>query len=134
MSGAHLAIHARQREAKRNQEEEEMTPYSQEDLSKGWEFKIVRSMTGSFRSPQAFQRMLQEEAQAGWELAEKFDDSRVRLKRPEGARRRDISLPDRIDPYRTQYGISEGQLALIILAASGLLGGLIMLAVYLFGG
>lgn len=134
MSGAPIAIHARQENDKRKGEEEEMTRYSREDLTGGWEFKIVRSVTGAFRNPAALQSMLQEEAQAGWELVEKFDNSRVRLKRREAARRRDISLPDRIDPYRTQYGISEGQLAVIILAVTGLLGGLALLAVYLFAG
>ena len=37
------------------QEEEEMTPYTQSDLEEDWEFKILRSIWGSFGNPQFFQ-------------------------------------------------------------------------------
>ncbi len=93
-----------------------MTRYSQEDLEK-WEYKILRSATSQFKKPEVFQQVLGEEALAGWELLEKLDDSRIRFKRPVEARKRDISLPPEYDPYRTQYGISEGALGFRIMLA-----------------
>jgi hypothetical protein len=49
-------------------------------------------------------------------MVELFDDSRVRLKRPMSTRRNDSLLPDGINPYRTQFGLSDGILVLIGLA------------------
>ena len=37
-------------------------------------------------------------------MVEKFDDSRIRFKRPRNARDQDAYLPEGVDPYRTQYG------------------------------
>ncbi len=113
------------------EEEEQMTPYSREELEQDWEFKIVRANTGVFGKPAEFEKLIEEEAQAGWVLVEKFDNSRVRFKRPRSARRRDGQLPAGIDPYRTRYGLSEGAFAVVILAAifGGL--GLIMALVFL---
>jgi len=51
------------------------------DLSGTVEYKIIRNVTKAFRNPAVFQQTLQEEAQAGWQLVEKLDDSRVRLRR-----------------------------------------------------
>ncbi len=119
MSGAHVAIHAKQQQQKKQKEEEEMTPYTQKELAEQWEFKIVRSTFGAFGKPEKLQDMLAEEALAGWELVEKFDDNRVRLKRPLGARRKDTLLPPEFDPYRTQYDLGEGQLAMVIIGVVG---------------
>jgi hypothetical protein len=114
------------------EEEEQMTPYSREELENDWEFKIVRSQTGTFRKQAALQNLLEEEARAGWQLVEKFDNSRVRFKRPRSARQRDAQLPAGVDPYRVHYGISEGALvAAILVAVFGAIG-LIMLMAYLF--
>ena len=44
-------------------------------------------------------KALQEEAAGGWTLMEKFDNKRLRLKRPVSARDRDSSLD--FNPYRT---------------------------------
>jgi hypothetical protein len=96
-------------------EEEEMTPYSRDELDTDWEFKIVRANTGVFRSPAVFNRLIEEEARAGWVLLEKFDDSRLRFKRPRSARLRDANLPAGVDPYRVRYGISEGLYVTLIL-------------------
>ncbi|MDH3943849.1 MAG: hypothetical protein OEV06_07150 [Anaerolineae bacterium] len=103
---AWIAIHAAQKERKRKQQhaEEEMTQYTSEDLNENWEFKIVRSATNAFRSPDAFAALLEEEALAGWEMVEKLDDGRVRFKRPRDARSKDHRLPPGLDPYRTQFG------------------------------
>ena len=105
MYGTHAAVHAAQEHQRKNEEEEEkMTKYTNEDLDHGWEFKIVRSSSGAFRKPEVMQAVMDEEAQAGWEMIEKFDNHRIRFKRPSSARRNDLSLPVYLDPYRTQYG------------------------------
>ncbi len=99
---------------RRQQEEEEMTPYSEQDLRDGWEFKILRSATGAFKHPEKLNQALDEEARAGWVMVEKFDNGRVRLKRPASAKRDDATLE--FDPYRTTWGTTEGRLALAIVA------------------
>jgi hypothetical protein len=86
-------------------EEEEMTPYGSRDLAEGWEFKILRSVSGGFRNPMWLKSVLDEESRAGWSFLEKFDDYRVRLKRPVGANERNAA-PVVFDPYRTWVGIS----------------------------
>jgi hypothetical protein len=78
-----------------------------------YEYKIIRSSTAAFRKPAALRAALEEEARAGWELLEKFDDSRVRLRRHVKWRERDGELSQ--DPYRTRVGVSEGMLAVWIL-------------------
>jgi hypothetical protein len=85
-------------------EEKEMTQYSQDDLNDEWEFKIVRSGTAAFRKATVLNRLIEEEARAGWVMLEKLDDSRIRFKRPRRARAQDAYLPDDADAYRTHYG------------------------------
>lgn len=103
-----------------------MTSYTPKDLTDGWEFKILRSQTNAFRKPEVMRAALEEEARAGWELVEKFDDNRLRLKRPRGARANDSSTS--IDPYRTNYGIGPGRLAIVIvLATLVVVGGLVVI-------
>ena len=95
-----------------------MTGYSPEDLAAGWEFKILRSATGRFGKQELLRRFLDDEARAGWTFVEKFDHSRVRLKRPAAARAGDAQLG--FDPYRTWVGISDTQLAVrIVLSVLG---------------
>jgi hypothetical protein len=106
------------------QEEEEMTPYRPQDLSDDWEFKILRSVTGTFRKPEKLKEALDQEAKAGWALVEKFDNSRIRLKRRESARSGDGALG--FDPYRTHVGMSEGRFALMLVAL--ILGGTLLVA------
>jgi hypothetical protein len=69
------------------------------------------------------QRYLAEEAQAGWTFVEKFDNNRIRLKRPAAARHQDAQCT--VDPYRTRVGISE--VGLRLLYAGSILGGLAVL-------
>ncbi len=95
------------------QEEEELTPYTHKDLAEDWEFKILRSVTGKFRDAAWLQSVLDEEARAGWQLVEKFDNARVRLKRPASARARDATLG--FDAYRTSVGISQARYTIVIL-------------------
>jgi hypothetical protein len=123
MSTAAVAAAAAAAQRRREEEEEHMTPYSPHDLAESWEFKILRSATGAFKNPAVMQRYLAEEAQAGWALVEKFDNSRLRLKRPAAARQQDAQCT--FDPYRTQVGISEVGLGLLI--AGCILGGLAVL-------
>jgi hypothetical protein len=91
------------------EEEEEVTPLSA-DPAAGFEYKIMRSALGSFRKPEALKAMLEEETRAGWELFEKLDDCRIRLRRPTACRQRDAELTQ--DPYRTRYSVDEGKQAL----------------------
>ena len=100
-----------------------MTSYAPEELASGWEFKIVRSATGEFKRTEFLQRVLEEEKRAGWTLVEKFDNSRVRLKRPASARAGDGSAG--FDAYRSHVGISE--LALGIRIGLAILTGLTLI-------
>jgi hypothetical protein len=93
-------------------EEEKMTPYSARDLAEDWEFKIIRLLTAKYRDPARLQAILEEEARAGWTLVEKFDGSRVRLKRPASARSRDATLP--FDARRTTFGPGPGYMIVSI--------------------
>ena len=104
-----------------------MTDYRPEDLAAGWEFKILRSATGRFKDPGFLRAALADEERAGWTMLEKFDNSRVRLRRPAAARASDANLG--FDPYRTSVGITETQLAitivLTVVVVLALVGGLI---------
>ncbi len=107
-------------------EEEDMTKYTPDDLQNDWEFKIVRTGTAAFRKPEVLKKLLEEEARAGWIMLEKFDDSRIRFKRPRSARARDSLLPTDVDPYRTRYGIPSSKYAVAV--------GLLMAGLFLLVG
>ncbi len=122
VTAATAAAHRRRQRMLEEQEEIEMTKYSPDELDGNWEFKIVRSASAAFRRPDVMQQVLAEEAVAGWELLEKLDDSRLRLKRPRDARKRDDRLPPSVDPYRTYYGTAgENRVRVIILLLVSLL-------------
>jgi hypothetical protein len=114
---------ARERQMQFEQEEEALA-YTSDDLSRDWEFKIVRSSTAAFRRAEVFDKLIEEESRAGWIMLEKLDDSRVRFKRPRSARVKDTYLPPEVDPYRTQYG-SDMQRTAVVLT---MVGALILLA------
>ena len=59
-------------------------------------------------------RTCDEEARSGWEMLEKFDNCRIRFKRKTEHRDRDQQRD--IDPYRTQVGMTSGQLGFLITA------------------
>jgi hypothetical protein len=102
------------RAAAERKEEELMTPYTPNDLAEGWEFKILRSTTGGFRNPDTPRAVLEQEQLAGWTLVEKFDNARVRLKRPASARAGDAALD--FDARRTYVGPGLGlRVSLIVL-------------------
>lgn len=131
MAGAGAAAAAAAAKRAAEEEEEAMTPYSGDELADDWEFKIVRSSTGAFRRPENLSRLMADEARAGWQLVEKFDNSRVRFKRPRSARQRDAQLPDGVDAYRSHYGLSENAyVAVVLLAVFGGMG-LLMLIIAL---
>jgi len=134
MSAAHSAAYAAQEKKKREQEEEEMTRYSDDEMSDDYEFKIVRSATSGFKKRETVERVIAEESAAGWKFVEKFDDNRMRFKRPASARRNDFNLPPGVDPYRTTYGMSEFGLAMTILGSMAVVGGLVALVIFLTGG
>ncbi len=110
MSAAAAAAAAARR---RREHEEEEVALMNTDPSGAVEYKIIRSATGAFKDPAKFRAALDEEARAGWELVEKLDDSRARLRRSTECRKRDADLGR--DPYRTQVGMSETALALWII-------------------
>lgn len=113
--GAHIAAAAAAKKQRQLEEDEEekMTKYSSDDMEK-WEYKIVRSDSGVFKRQGNLAALVEEEAMAGWEMLEKFDNKRVRFRRPIEARKRDDLLPDYVDPYRTQYGSPSKMIAIII--------------------
>jgi hypothetical protein len=113
--GAAAAGAAAARKRREQQEEQEMTGYTTQELAEGWEFKIVRSSTGAFRTPAFLRAVLDEEQRAGWTLVEKFDNGRIRLKRSASARANDSTLGS--DAYRTHVGMGELKFVLCILAA-----------------
>jgi len=134
MSGgaAVAAAAAQQRRLRERAEEEEMAYYGAEDLANDYEFKIVRANTTAFRNPKALNQLLDQEARAGWTMVEKFDDSRVRFKRPRQARLDDAKLPPGADPYRTNYGMPPVTFGLVTAMVSmGLAAGLIALILFL---
>jgi len=127
-AGAGAAAAAAAEARRKRQEEEEMSPYSKQDLAENWEFKIIRSATSMFKDPEKMRAVLDEEARAGWVLVEKFDNQRIRLKRPHSARAADATLG--FDPYRIQVGMSEGAMVGVVMAV--VLGGIaIVIAIIL---
>ena len=98
---APISVVEQQRRQKLQQyEEENQTCYSAEELMENWEFKIMRCPIPMFEKPAFLESVLREEARAGWQLVEKFDGMRVRLKRVAG-RQPAADLPAGFDPYRT---------------------------------
>ena len=98
-------------------EEEEVNPV-EPDGPVAYEYKILRSATGAFKTPARRKAVLDEEARAGWELYEVLDHSRLRLRRPVSWRARDGELEQ--DPYRTRVGAGEGRIVLLIVVAGAL--------------
>jgi hypothetical protein len=121
------AAAARARAERERKEEEEMTPYSPQDLAEGWEFKILR---GNFHG--RLQAILEEEKQGGWVLVEKFDDQRIRLKRPAGSKVVEGDFANGYDPYRTQLPPSTAAVkAVLLIFGVALVSGLLMMLLLL---
>lgn len=110
-----------------------MTTYSREELAQEWEFKIVRANRPVFRRRAKLDRLLEQEARAGWTMVEKFDNSRIRFKRPQQARLNDATLPPGVDPYRVHYGLPpSAYAALLMLTVLVLVFGLMGWIAFLF--
>ncbi len=110
--GAIAAIAAAAKAAKNRDEEENLSKYNSDDLD-GWEFKIVRSELGRFKKREIVEKLRDQEAKAGWEMVEKFDNNRIRFKRRTEKRAQDQHLD--FDPYRTSMStVSGGKVAVII--------------------
>ncbi|PKK84012.1 MAG: hypothetical protein CVT49_06190 [candidate division Zixibacteria bacterium HGW-Zixibacteria-1] len=112
------------------EEEENMTSYDKNDIN-GWEFKIMRSNLGRFSSYETVKKICEQEAKAGWELVEKFDQYRLRFKRRIEMRAKDQYLD--FDPYRTGISGGGGIAAMIIGLSLLALGALIFGIIYLKG-
>ena len=83
MSGTEGAHAAQQmRRMRLQQEEEELNIHMEGTMSEHWEYKIVRSTTKAFKKRQNLAKALERESLGGWELFEKLDDGRLRLRRP----------------------------------------------------
>jgi hypothetical protein len=117
-AAAHAAAEAARKRTEQ-EEEEELTRDHSEPTDK-FEYKIIRSATSAFKNPARFKTILEEESHAGWELHEKLDDARARLRRHVAWREKDVDLT--LDPYRTKVGMSEGIMALWVVL--GVLAGL----------
>jgi len=126
--GAAAAAAAARKKAE-EQEEQELTKYNGDDLD-GWEFKIVRSFTGAFKKYDTVEKLCVEEAKAGWELVEKFDNYRIRFKRQISNRAGDRNR--QVDPYRTNYGFASSSFGLVIAGSVLLLVGVIVFIVTYF--
>jgi len=83
-------------------EEEDKTRYTEDDLMQDWEFKIVRCSRPAFSRRPFLDKVLAEEAVAGWQLVELLDGQRIRLKRPISSRVGDATLPESCNPYRLE--------------------------------
>jgi hypothetical protein len=116
---------------KRRNEEEQMAQYRSDDLD-GWEFKIVRSAMGRFSNRAFMKKICREEAQAGWELVEKFDDYRIRFKRRVEKRSVDPHLS--VDPYRTAVSVGSKSVVWVVVGLALLLAGVAILLIRMNGG
>ena len=81
----------------------------------GYEYKILRSGWTTFRNPARLRSILEYEAESGWDLFEKLDDQRLRLRRPITCRQEDALRPH--DAYRIWVGPAENAAAAIIVLA-----------------
>lgn len=99
-------------------EEESLTGYAMTELDE-YEFKILRSFGGGFNDGEYLHRVLDEEAQNGWELLEVFDNTRIRLKRPKASQ--SFVSKNGIEPYRTHVGAKTSTAVFVVLALLGIL-------------
>lgn len=68
------------------------------------EHKVITSNTPIFGSTEKMKQILDEEAQAGWDLEEKLDNFKIRVSRDKSARDNDHNCA--VDPYRTTVGVN----------------------------
>jgi hypothetical protein len=110
--------------------EEARCTYQSVDLIGDFEFKILRCLVKAFHRRPYLDRILSQEAAAGWELIEAFDAKRLRLKRPEARRALDGALPPGCDPYRFEVGPTKWQIASWVTSVIAATKGLFFLSLY----
>jgi hypothetical protein len=69
------------------------------------EYKVITSNTPMFGNSAKLKQTLAEEAQAGWDLEELIDNTKIRVSRDKSARSGDGSRT--IDPYRISVGMNQ---------------------------
>jgi hypothetical protein len=69
------------------------------------EYKVITSNTPLFGNPAKLKQILAEEAQAGWDLEELFDSTKIRVSREKSQRSGDASRT--MDPYRINVGMNQ---------------------------
>ena len=69
------------------------------------EYKVITSQTPMFAKQEKISEVMELEARAGWQLVEKYDNYKLRLRRKLSARENDKNLD--FDPYRTHAGVSS---------------------------
>ena len=69
------------------------------------EYKVITSNTPLFGNPAKLKQILAEEAQAGWDLEELIDSTKIRVSRDKSARSGDGGRS--IDPYRINVGMNQ---------------------------
>ena len=68
------------------------------------EYKVVQAQTPLFSDTGKMHEILEQEAQAGWQLLEKEDNFKIRLQRDISHRENDKNLD--FDAYRSTVGVS----------------------------
>ena len=127
--GIEILGHVAELYERRRRQQEEDRRYTVKDLEEDWEFKIVRAYIGTFRNPKMLQRLIDEEARAGWEMLELFDDSRIRFKRRRSAQANDALLPSSVNPYRTTFRTASPAMTLAWVVLLGVIVGLFVCVV-----
>lgn len=69
------------------------------------EYKVITSNTPIFASPEKLKQILAEEAQAGWDLEELIDSTKIRVSRDKGQRSGDGGRA--LNPYRINVGMNQ---------------------------
>jgi hypothetical protein len=69
------------------------------------EYKVITSNTPMFLNTAKLKQLLAEEAQAGWDLEELIDSSKIKVSRDKSHRSGDGSRS--LDPYRISVGMNQ---------------------------
>jgi len=110
--------------AQKQQHEKLLAELIGKDKEDKYEFKILRGYPGTFRNPERFQAILEEERRSRWEMVIKLDNESIILRRPRRAQAYDTMSGSETDPYRTQIG-SRAAAKLYVFFGLLLLGGVV---------
>ncbi len=81
-------------------------------MQEDWQFKIVK---GSFDSRGNVEAVIQEQARFGWVFVEKFDNQRIRFKRPAAEAENDARRQG--DPYSVASNAAPSGCVTVVVAA-----------------